>query len=337
MIKVLFIWQPNDKLREYLNNGLCELRQVELIFPQDTKEKTFLNLAKDVDIIVGWRPTKELLYAAEKLSLFINPGAGIQHLIDLFKKLNTVRSVTLINGHGNSYFAAQHAVSMLLTLMNKIILHHNWMVEGKWRKGDADAISVPLRGRTVGLLGYGAVNKKVYRFLSGFEVQFAILKRSWNRQTEQLPTTVAKFDPLHLDTFLKEIDTLIIAVPETSATKGLIRRKQLKLLGSNGLLVNIARGSVVDEQSLYAALKEGIIAGAAIDVWYNYHPVPEKSGKKYPCNFPFHELNNVVLSPHRAASPFDDLKRWDEVIENITRFAKGEKKFINVVNLDREY
>ncbi|GAJ10176.1 unnamed protein product, partial [marine sediment metagenome] len=107
--------------------------------------------------------------------------------------------------------------------------------------------------------------------------------------------------------------------------------------GKNGLLVNMARGAVVEEKSLYQALKEKKLLGAALDVWYNYQPEPDADGKKYPYQYPFHTLDNVILSPHRGASPFSDLKRWDEQIENITRFAKGRSDFMNIVNLEDEY
>lgn len=333
---VLFIWQPDEPLRAYLAHGLGDL-PVRLLFPPDTAEKPYLELAPEADIIVGWRPTEELLSAAERLSLFINPGAGVQHLIDLFKKVNETRQVTLINGHGNAYFTAQHAVALLLALMNKVVPHHHWLVNGEWRKGDQDAVSTPFRHRKIGLLGYGHVNKNVHKFLSGFDVEFAAIRRDWGKQTELLPTPIKKYGHSELHVFLEEIDTVIISVPLTSLTKGLIKRKELELLGSDGFLVNVGRGPVVHENDLYTALKEKIIAGAALDVWYNYTPLPDEKGRKYPFSHPFHTLDNVVLSPHRAASPFNDLKRWDEVIENIRRFTQGEKEFLNTVDLEREY
>ena len=210
------------------------------------------------------------------------------------------------------------------------------MAEGKWRRGDDYAKSIPLRNRKIGLLGYGAVNQKVHRFLSGFDVEFLILKRTWIGD-EKFPTPVKQFLPKDLDEFLKDTDILMIAVPQTEETTGMIGEKELKLLGSEGFLVNIARGTVVDEEALFNALKQKIIAGAGIDVWYQYQPEPDVINRKFPTKFSFHELDNVVLSPHRGASPMDDLKRWDEVVENITKFAEGREDFINVVELDRAY
>ncbi|RLC53054.1 MAG: hypothetical protein DRH79_04220 [Candidatus Cloacimonadota bacterium] len=88
---------------------------------------------------------------------------------------------------------------------------------------------------------------------------------------------------------------------------------------------------------MYKSLQNKFITGAAIDVWYNYQPEPDEQGRKFPASYPFYELENVVLSPHRAASPFNDLNRWDEVIENISRLARKKSDFLNVVELQREY
>jgi len=337
-ITVLFIFDVREELKDYLLTGLKDQQNVSLIFPEDTSMETFLKYTPEADIIVGWRPTEELLINAKKLQLFINPGVGVQGIIDLFKKVNQTRDITLVNGHGNTYFTAQHVVALLLTLTNKIIPHHNWMTAGQWRKGDADAKSIPLRGREIGLLGYGAINTKVHGFLSSFDVNFHILKRDWAHQrVKSYPTEITKYATEQLSKFLKAIDILLVAIPLTSKTDGLIGKKELELLGKDGLLVTVARGEVIDEESLFKALKEKTITGAAIDVWYNYRPVPDTDGKKFPFKFPFYELDNVVLSPHRGASPMSDLRRWDEVIDNITRVANGKSNYLNLVNLTNEY
>ena len=93
----------------------------------------------------------------------------------------------------------------------------------------------------------------------------------------------------------------------------------------------------MNEADLFIALKNGVIAGAAIDVWYNYDPSPDIEGRRYPFSYPFHKLQNVVLSPHRAASPLNDLQRWDDVLDNIERAADGNRGFVNLVDLGKEY
>ncbi|MGV9168892.1 MAG: NAD(P)-dependent oxidoreductase [Promethearchaeia archaeon] len=319
--------------------GLADTKGMNLIFPGSSDEKDYIEYAPDVDIIVGWRPSENLLEHAQKLRLYINPGAGVQHLLVKFRSLDPSRDVTLVNGHGNSYFTAQHAVALLLALTNKVIPHHNWMTEGKWRTGDEQARSTPMRERHVGLLGYGAVNSKVHRFLSGFMLDFSVLKTSWEEEGN-LPTPITRYTPPNLHEFLEAIDTLIIAVPLTDKTKGLIAEEQLKLLGEEGFLVNMSRGDIVDEDALYRALENDVIKGACIDVWYEYRPEPDEKDRKFPYDeehHPFHNLENIVLSPHRGASPMNDLKRWDEVTENIRRFAEGNTDFLNMVDIERGY
>ncbi|MBN2543636.1 hypothetical protein JXI42_12290 [bacterium] len=335
--QVLFIFEPNIKLRKYFEQKLNSFSSIKLLFPEPANEKTWLKHCANADIVVGWRPTMRLLQEAKQLSLYINPGAGVQHLVPLFKKLDNIRKVILVNGHGNSYFTAQHAVALLLALMNQVVHHHNWMRDGKWRTGDSEAKSIPLRDRKIGLLGYGNVNTKIHKFLSGFEIEFAVLRQHWKKQIEPAPTPIKKYTPAKLYNFLQYIDILIISIPQTTKSIGLIGKQELELLGKEALLVNIGRGNIIDEECLFNALKNKTIKGAAIDVWYNYFPEADLKEKKYPSQFPFHTLNNIILSPHRAASPFDDLRRWDEVIENIVRFSEGRNDFLNIVDLNEEY
>lgn len=335
---VLFTWEVNDRLKNYLKTHLDHFLNLKLIFPDPVSDEILLQLAPNVDIVVGWRVKDEIKLAATKMKLYINPGAGIRHHIEFFRTLNRTRPILLINGHGNSYFTAQHVIALLLSLMNKITLHHNWMMNGQWRKGDKDAISIPLRNKKVGLLGYGHINQHVHRFLQGFDIDFAVLRRKWPSQNVSMPTDAIRYTSSELSSFLEDCDIIIIAVPETSMTIGLIGKDELKMLRRRrGLLVNVSRGSVIDEKSLYYALLNKEIGGAAIDVWYNYNPDPDDLEKKYPYHYPFHLLDNVVLSPHRGASPLNDLQRWDEVIENIKRFNRGENAFLNVIDLEQEY
>jgi phosphoglycerate dehydrogenase-like enzyme len=338
MTKVLFIFEPRLELKNYLIKGTRHLDNTELIFPtpEQAKSEAFSQV-EEARIIIGWRPTVELLKNARQLSLFINPGAGVQHLIPMFEELTSERNIALVNGHGNAYFTAQHGVSLLLSLCNKIVPHHQWLRDGKWRTGDKEAASIPLRDRKVGLLGYGSINRKVHRFLAGFDLDFHVLKADPQFRKDKAGPESEWYGPDQLERFLSIVDTLILAVPLTRRTENLIHLKHLKLLGKDGLLVNIGRGGIINEKDLFTALKEGIITGAAIDVWYEAEPEIDKDGKKYPYHHPFHELENIVLSPHRAASPFSDLKRWDEVIENISRFSRGETGFLNEVDLKREY
>ncbi len=323
MKNVLFLRDPSDTLKDKFND---QLNNINSIYTVDN-----LSNIEDIECIVGWRPDLELLRKAKNLKLFINPGTGVQHLIGNISEYFIKNNITLVNGHGNSYFTAEHAVAMYHTLTNRIIPHHQWMLDGKWRRGDNYAKTDPIRHKTIGLLGYGAINQKVHRFLSGYDVKFHALKRRWDKEYEGIDKYYTS-DNLH--PFIDGIDVLIIAIPLTSETENIISSKELELL--DGYLINVGRGGIIDQQSLYDALKNNVIKGAAIDVWYEYQP-EEVDGRKYPYNFPFHELDNILLSPHRAASPFDDIERWDEVIINLNKLANDDSDYINQVDLKLGY
>jgi len=336
-VTVLFLWKPTGELRDYLSHGLSNHDTIHLVFPESSYDHTVSDYAPSADIIIGWRPDAEVFKNANQLKLFINPGAGVQHLIDLFRERTRSHETVLVNGHGNAYFTAQHGVALLLALTNKIIDHHIWMKSGKWRTGDSEASSIPLRERHIGLLGYGAVNSTIHRLLAGFDVTFSICRHSGSDIEFSRENIHGIYPAEDLNIFLDQVDILIIAVPLTNKTRDMIGFAELNRLGTDSLIVNLSRGPVVNENALFLALSESKISGAAIDVWYDYSPEPDADGFRFPAHLPFHELDNVVLSPHRAASPFNDLRRWDEVIENISRFADGRKDFINVVDLERGY
>jgi len=336
--KVLFTWNVRAELQEYIKEKLAKFPHIKLTFPTENqvKIKDFLDIDQ-VDVLVGWRHNEETLKAAFKVKLIINPGAGVEHFA-AHKTLLQERNISLTNCHGNAYFSAQHAVALLLTATNRIVTHHQFLQSGQWRTGDKEARSLPLCYRKIGLLGYGAINQHVHKMLQGFNTDFSILKRTWNEKEKlHLPENTTTFDSTQLHDFLTEIDTLIIAIPNTPKTKNLIGEKELHLLGKDSIVVNVGRGAIIQEAALYEALKNKTIHSAAIDVWYNYKPTPNEQDKKYPYEFPFHELDNIILSPHRAASPLNDLKRWDSIIENIGRFAFGKTKLFNVVELDEGY
>jgi len=334
--QILFIWKVEKNLQQHLTEELKDCN-VDLIFPEKSDENFFLEMAPRIDVIVGWRASIELINKAVNLKLLINPGAGVYILKDRFALLKD-KNIVLVNGHGNAYYTAQHIVAMLLSVCNKITPHHQWMLEGKWRLGDKEAKSLPLKSRKIGLLGYGHINKYVHQFLAPFQSEFHILRKKDSKELEyDYPSKVTSYTISSKEEFLQKVDVLIIAMPLTKATENFIDAKELKLLGENGIVINAGRGKIVNEEALYNALKNKDIDCAAIDVWYDYKPEPDEADRKFPYQHPFYELDNILLSPHRAASPMDSLDRWNDVIENIKRCADGKTEFLNVVDFEEGY
>jgi phosphoglycerate dehydrogenase-like enzyme len=123
-------------------------------------------------------------------------------------------------------------------------------------------------------------------------------------------------------------DFLVIALPLTTATEGLIGQDELALLPPEAILVNIGRGAIIDQTTLYDSLKQRRIAGAGIDVWYNYPKDDDARAHTQPADHPFHELDNVVMSPHRAGGlNTDDTERlrMSHLAVLLNAAARGEE------------
>lgn len=342
-VTAVFLWSPPSDLQAHLRSELAGA-PVELVFPPPrddgtSDEDALVSLVENADALVGWRPTKNVLDAAVSCRLVITPATGVQHLVPLMRSWaeRSGRDVQLANSHGNAAATAQHAVALLLSLSNRIVAHHNWMVAGEWRRGDDDLASVRLDGRSIGFVGYGAINRRTHRLLSGFDARFSVLNRRGRARPGAAGATIdAFYGPGEIDRFLELVDVVLIAVPLTDETEGLVGARELAQLGPAGLLINVARGPVVDEAALFEALRGKRIAGAGLDVWYDYAAPPDDDGARRPYHLPFHDLDNVVLSPHRAASPMDSRARWRDVVDTLRRFAANEH-IPNAVDLGRGY
>ena len=132
---------------------------------------------------------------------------------------------------------------------------------------------------------------------------------------------------LDLDEAISKSEWIFVTLPMTAKTEKMIDAQKLAAV-SGKVLINVGRGSVIDEEGLYYALKDGILKGAAIDVWYAYPP-PGPPSLVYPSKYPFHELPNVILSPHVGGfTPQATQLNTDQVIENITAYLKtGRPRF----------
>jgi phosphoglycerate dehydrogenase-like enzyme len=313
--------------RDYINTILTNHPQVSLFYPETNKER--LQLAPEMHIIVGREVELGILEAATKLRMYIFSGTGVDGLLKTYSKYSRKNEVILCNTHRSSYNCAQHVVALLLGLTNHLFIHDSRM--RKQEDSQRDPESIPLRGKNIGLLGYGPINRFVQSFLAGFDVSFSVLKRSWENNDTTLD--FKRYTTGQLLEFMKEVDVLIIALPLTVETNGMIGEDELAALGASSYLVNISRGAIIKQEALFKALKKNQIAGAGLDVWYD---VKEESKYGYSQKYPFHELDNVILSPHRANSG-GQITKWDPVFVNIKKMADGETDFVHVIDVGRGY
>jgi phosphoglycerate dehydrogenase-like enzyme len=145
------------------------------------------------------------------------------------------------------------------------------------------------------------------------------------------------YPPEALHKLLPRADVLLICLPHTPETTGLVGESELALLPPGALLVNVGRGPIVDEAALYHALHNGTLRAAGLDVWYNYPADKAARSHTPPSAYPFHELDNVVMSPHRAGH-FDEreMLRMRHLAALLNAAAKG-KAMPNRVDLQAGY
>ena len=205
---------------------------------------------------------------------------------------------------------ADTAIGLLLNTLRQLPQAEQWLRQGRWSREGAFPLSpLSLRGRSVGLYGLGRIGLSIARRLEAFGVSIAYHTRS---PREGLPYAYHST----LVGLAAAVDTLIVIVPGTEATRRTVNADVLAALGSDGVLVNVGRGSTVDEPALIAALQGGVIAGAGLDVFENEPHVPDA----------LLALPNVSLLPHVAsASVFTRNAMADLVVDNIEAwFAAGK-------------
>jgi phosphoglycerate dehydrogenase-like enzyme len=250
---------------------------------------------------------------------------------DLFDLAALPKGCTVCNSFGHETAIAEFVVMAMLAL------HHRFFqISGEYRERGSWATSwvengVPhgeVRGSTLGIVGYGRVGREVARRAAPFGCRILAA----NRTPREPDPAVERIYPLaQLDDMLPLCDTVAVCTALGPETTNLLDARRLALLKPTAYLINIARGQVIDEDAAWAALSGNRIAGAALDVWWQYPTSnePNRRGSRHP----FHELPNVIVTPHNSGWTAGMVRRrWDEIAANITHFFRGEK-LINIVTV----
>jgi phosphoglycerate dehydrogenase-like enzyme len=274
--------------------------------------------AADADILVTnhWRAEYP---PAPNVRLVQSVATGIE-LIDLAV---LPRSVAICNAFGHETAIAEYV------LMTMLVWSHSFReIEGdfrgrsSWRPSwvQSGPPHGELLGGTVGIIRLGRVGQEVARRAAAFGCHVIAANRSPRRPEDG----VERVYPLTgLDNMLPACDFVVICTALGPETEGLIDARRLALLKPTAFLVNIARGAVVDEDAVYAALRGRRIGGAALDVWWQYPNAAEP--ERRPSRHPFHELPNIIMTPHCSGWTKGMVaRRWAEVAGNINRFVRGE-------------
>jgi phosphoglycerate dehydrogenase-like enzyme len=233
-------------------------------------------------------------------------------------------SIAVYNLHHNAIPVAEMALTLLLAAAKTVVpadrrlRNHDWSI--RYQKDRPEL----LHGKTALILGYGAVGREAGRLCRGIGMRVMATRRRVPRESCHEDADVYPADALHR--LLPQADALIICLPLTGDTDGLIGATQLSLLPPRAILVNIGRGRIVDEAALYEALSSGTLHAAGLDVWYHYPSDEAARSHTPPSAFPFHVLDNVVMSPHRSGHtrPTEQL-RMEHLAASLNAAARGEE------------
>ncbi len=233
----------------------------------------------------------------------------------------------LCNCHGHEQAIAEYVMAALLLRHVPLAQADADLRQGRWplQAGCPGAARTELGSSTIGLLGYGHIGKAVAARARAFGMGVVVANRSAVNDA-----SVARSFGLHqLAEFMATADAIVVSLPLTANTTGIVGAAELAAMRPGAVIVNVGRGPVIDEQALYDALAGKCIAGAVIDTWYQY-PTAEKR-ECAPSKLPFAALSNVTMTPHMSGWTHEMLKRRQATLaENINRLAEG-RELLNVL------
>jgi phosphoglycerate dehydrogenase-like enzyme len=264
-------------------------------------------------ILLGWDLPTAVMKQAPNLKVVAFAGIGVGTFVDL--DVAVAQGITVCNTPSYAdNTVAEHALALLMSLARKTPQLDAKLRAGEW---DQTQIGFELRGKTLGVVGFGGIGARMSEL--GNALGMKVVAWTRNPSPERAARHSATF--VELDELLAASDVVSLHVPATPETKGLIGAAQFDRMKPEAVLVNTARGHVVDEAAMVERLKSGRLAGAALDV-YNEEPLP--------AGHPLTALDNVVLSPHMGfGTPEAVTSMVDIAIDGLVGYFDG--KPVNVV------
>jgi len=208
---------------------------------------------------------------------------------------------------------AEHALAMILALAKKLTKYHNLLSKGVFDQ--LNSVTRYIHGSNLGIIGYGSIGKETAKLMQPFDVNVYAINTSGKTDDD-----IAFIGTLQdLDIVLKNSDILLISIPLNKETQALIGKRELELMKSDAILINVARGDIIIEKDLYEHMRTHPEFSAGIDAWWIE---PFKYGK-FEIHYPFFELTNFIGSPHNSSVVPNSL------IDGAKQAAINVKRFIN--------
>ena len=321
MKHVLVLVSPGYRGLEALAPIHAEAR----IHPVDSFEQAEPVIGQ-ADIILAWEhtlyPLLEVLWPrAEALRWVQSGSAGVESL--LFPEF-AESSVALTSGRGlYSSVLAQFVVASILYFAHNLERLRSFQMARTWSRIEVSEV----RGQTLGIVGVGDVGREAAKLAGCLDMRLLGCKRHPESVDESVQLERC-YAPDRLLEMLPDCDYVLLSIPLTADTRGMIGRRELEAMKPSSVLINVARGGIVQESVLIEALQEGWIRGASLDV-FEREPLPSES--------PLWGMENVLLSPHSADFTFDlEASPGHLFVENFRRYRRGEP-LLNIVDKKAGY
>ena len=233
------------------------------------------------------------------------------------------------NCFGHEEAITEYVMAALLTKYVPLVEADRKLRRGGWdyQAGRSGGLRQECSETAMGIVGYGHIGSSVARRAKAFNMEVHVA----NRSRPAAEDSVDYYYPLtELHPFLASVDVVVVALPLSNETSGLIDHRAFAAMRPDSLVINVGRGPVVDEKALYEALEQKKIGGAVIDTWYVYPK--DEDDATFPGTYPFHTLDNVIITPHMSGWTWGTIRRRQRLMaENIHRLEKGEP-LLNIVD-----
>ena len=312
-----------DRIVERVRAELDSPDRIDFVFCSSNEE--FASAGSDVEIASCYKFTPEIFSGLSGLKWLHFGATGVDGI--LFPEL-AESDITVTKAVGfHSKVTAEHAIAMMLYFERKFAESIKFRESRKWSQREIASQNGTLRGKSLGILGFGAVGQALSEMARVFGMNVSVASRS-SKSGEKRPHVHRVYPLSELNELIAQSDYFAVCAPLTKETKGLINRERLSRMKESAIIVNVARGAIVDESALYQALSQKKIAGAGLDVFAT-EPLPEDS--------PLFKLDNVFLSPHIAGNfgDYTPLAATDFGV-NLQRYLSG-KELRNIVDKSLGY
>jgi phosphoglycerate dehydrogenase-like enzyme len=275
--------------------------------------------APEADVIVAWQVPEAILQRAGRLRWIHTTAAGVDGLLVPPVMDGRVQLTCSVGIHAG---LPDHIMGMILVFARRLHRAVRNQMARRWDR--ASAVGEEVAGKVVGVLGLGAIGRALAARAAAFDMRVIGTKRA----VEPIPHVERVLPPEQTDQVLREADYLVIVLPLTPQTRGLVDARALGLMKPSAVLINVGRGQVVVEDALIEALRRGAIAGAGLDV-FEREPLPADS--------PLYDMDNVLITPHVAGASHTYYERAIPLFcENLRRHLDG-RPMLNVVDPARGY